>query len=91
MKCKPGDMCVVLPGANGSNAGKLVTTIRLLGDHEHTCRSFGPMWLVDRDLSFTNCLDERHWYPWAPDKCLLPIKPKGDEVTERSEDLVSTE
>lgn len=84
---------MTLHGTNGRNAGKFVTTIRLLLPHEHNVPfTWGPIWLVDRELSYTNLQGVRNWHPWAPDKMLLPINPKGGEITERSEeDLVSTE
>lgn len=81
MNCKPGDKCVTLFGENGRNAGKFVTTIRLLEPHEHNVAAHaGPVWLIDRDMSYTNLFGERNWHPWAPDKKLMPINPRGDDV-----------
>jgi hypothetical protein len=89
MNVKPGDLCLVLRGANGRNAGKTVTAIRLLGDDEHTSRGQGPIWLVDREMSFMNGFGERNWFPWVPDKCLLPINP-DDQHQEVETDETAT-
>lgn len=80
MKCKPGDMAIVIGGTKGTQIGRVVTCIRLLERHEHFAREQGgPVWLVDTELWWDGSRGLTQ-QPWAFDKWLLPINPKGESV-----------
>jgi hypothetical protein len=58
--------------------GKTVRCIRILSDDEHfALLSHGPIWLVDRELSYSSS-EGRRFNPWAPDRYLMPIRPDAE-------------
>lgn len=93
MKCKVGDMALIIKSAAG-NEGKAVTCIELLGanpgiihfgDKEILLMPIGVWWRVDRNLNMNIVYDngvefmEKDWAPFVLDHCLMPI---NGEVTD---------
>ena len=78
MKCKPGDMAVVLSAVHQSNVGKFVNVVRLynvndgvdLGDSR-------PVWLVQSHTPLTWRTGDKLWCAIrgpVPDASLQPIR-----------------
>lgn len=84
MNCKAGDLAVIVGGKK--QIGKTLTCIRLLTRDEHRVEDrFGPVWEVDREVSYETPRG-KIWRNYCPDAVLLPINPKpDDEVVEQSE------
>lgn len=81
LNCKQGDLAVVVGGTRGRNVGKVVRCLELLPREAHMVKDeWGPVWRIDRELEFANCLGTA-LHKMAPDKCLMPISP-GDAVRE---------
>lgn len=82
-------MAVVIGGRRGSQIGKTCTCIRLLREDEHPMvRKHGPIWVVDTEMLFRDRITGKEtWYPYAPDKFLMPINPRDDDSIEHLETL----
>lgn len=76
MKCKPGDMALIIAGNGHSaaNIGKMVTCIQL---GEVLGYKRGPVWVIDRPMAW-NLGSERILLLRLPDSDLMPIPPLGD-------------
>ena len=86
MKCRKGDLAIVVGGTLGNNAGKMVQCLELLpAGTEKVNKYWGPLWRTDRPLIFENIIGERIEKYLAPDTVLMPIRPDGesDELEER--------
>lgn len=79
MNCKEGDLAIVTRSING-NAGIIVRCIAL---HPAGCftyeKSLGPMWEVDRELTFVSWAGSVKLENFAPDACLRPIRDQPGE------------
>lgn len=85
MNCKAGDLAVIVGGKK--QIGKTLTCIRLLARDEHLVEDrLGPVWEVDREVSYDTLCRGTVWHNYCPDMVLLPINPKpDDEAVEQSE------
>ena len=78
MRCRPGDMAVVLDAVHKSNIGKIVTVIELhdgLGDV--VLKLEEPVWLVRCCVPLTWTNGKKRWRRMsgpAPDSALQPIR-----------------
>ena len=96
MKCKLGDMAVVIRSQAG-NVGMVVTCMELLGsDVVIECGTYtfrlngGPWWALDKGMNL-NYNDEviEGVFPFARDEVLMPIgnQKAPEEVKEREKDM----
>lgn len=76
MKCKRGDIAIVLSGCERGNA---VTCVELLEPSPglHTLAAWihevwRPVWVVDRQIKWM-WQGAEHWAPYVPDRELMPI------------------
>ena len=92
MRCKPGDMAVVLDAFHKCNIGKIVTVIELhdgLGDV--VLKLEEPVWLVRCCVPLTWNKGQKRWRRKsgpAPDSTLQPIRGLPvDESTSKNREL----
>lgn len=82
MNCKQGDVAIIVRSPKGGNVGKSVTCLELLpAGSERVRLSWGPLWRVDRQLTYINEIGFEHKKSVCPDMCLMPIRPAEDEET----------
>ena len=90
MKCRPGDLALVI---KGRFAGSLVTCIHLESDEKLDALGVAlhsrPTWFVDKSLEWGCGANPDHTrMPYAPDASLLPIRPEPNPCeTEREESV----
>ena len=76
MRCRPGDLAVVIDAANKSNIGRIVTVVRRY-DGPFVLHTGGPAWLV-RSATRMTWTGESKRYRWkagpALDAQLQPIR-----------------
>lgn len=88
MKCKPGDMAVVLSAFHPSNVGRFVSVVRL---YDNTaCDNLAwepPVWLVESNAPLTWTRGKSRWLgnqgP-VPDAVLQPIRGVSTGKTQSS-------
>ena len=86
MRCKPGDLAVVVKSTAG-NEGKIVRCIRLMTSQE--CDAFGyrrgPIWKVEGVLK-THRYNGTEWAltDCCPDEILSPIRDPGDDAVDET-------
>ncbi len=78
MKCKPGDMAVVLSAVHKSNVGKFVNVVRLYDvDDGVNLGCSRPVWLVQSHSPLTWRTGDKLWCAIrgpVPDASLQPIR-----------------
>ena len=78
MKCKAGDMAVVLSAFHQSNVGRFVNVVKLYdgtGDVKMACDQ--PVWLVESNAPMTWTKGAKVWHGHqgpVPDSALQPIR-----------------
>lgn len=93
MKCKQGDLAIVVKSAEGQNVGRIVTCVKFLGTvygkNPTTGREFRilqtDLWELDQALSYTNGQE----LPYASDECLMPIGSIYNNVVQKEAENVS--
>ncbi len=78
MRCKEGDMAVVLSAFHKSNVGRFVNVVRLYdGTGSLGMTSDQPVWLVESNAPMTWTKGARVWHGHrgpVPDSALQPIR-----------------
>lgn len=78
MKCRPGDMAVVLSAVHKSNVGKFVSVLKLYDAHDVVDLGCGqPVWLVHSHSPLTWRTGKKLWFGTqgpVPDAALQPIR-----------------
>ena len=78
MRCKPGDMAVVLDAFNKCNIGKIVTVLELHSKTGDVILDLNePVWLVHACVPLTWTTGKKRWRRKsgpAPDSALQPIR-----------------
>lgn len=95
LRCKPGDLAVVITSFAG-NEGKFVEVIRSLGVHpfwrgEYWCNGQGHVWLCKSAGSQIKAMYGASGMEMPiADNCLRPIRPSAEpESTETREELTA--
>ena len=80
MRCKVGDLALIISSIIPENNGKLVRCIRLVDPDEFNFRTdLGPLWEIDTIVGTIN--GDR--VPFIFDCRLMPIRPMPDEALEQ--------
>lgn len=90
LRCKQGDLAIVVGSFWPENNGKVVKCLEFLGDDVSRFGTTTPLkdwWLIDRSLTVGSGNGGRHGeYTLAADSVLLPISPP-DNMKEIEDEL----
>ena len=75
MRCKKGDIAIVVGGRTGLNLGEEVTCLAFVGMPEFLS-SHEDCWRIDKSVMWSDGINR----PYCPDSCLMPIKPDSKET-----------
>lgn len=84
MKCKPGDLAIIVDPYNPENAGLIVQVIKTHWNQDALQKSEGDhIWLVQCQQPMTYCYGERlrrRKCGPAPDSVMQPIRGSGNDL-----------
>ena len=83
LRCKEGDLAIIVRGSNPKNLGKIVTCVKFKGTIPEGLEA--DHWLIDQDIEWVSANDTNKAYlPYCRDFNLKPIGyPEGtDEMLE---------